>query len=199
MAIRQAGAVTNLRRLKKRNQIAELEGRLSQFDRTLAAAEARKQQAQTAKFREDQLALEQRSQKQQQKQHKQGLAYQREADRKGMGLEAMKLGGSVLSSDIGFNFGQKNPVQPKTSFQPHGTENRAMTSIGGNSGGFFSGMNIGGGLQGAAGGAGIGFGLANMFGKGKKTTKYLGAGLGALGGFALGSGLLGSMFSGMGS
>jgi hypothetical protein len=188
MAIRQAGAVTGSRRLRKKNQILDLEARLAAFPATLAARNQRQQQEATAKHRADTLALEQKSQKQQHKQAKQTLGFEREQSRKAMGLEAAKLGGSVLSSDMGFNIGKSN----KTPYIP-------MTGMK-DSGSAFSGLNIGGGVQGAVGGAGIGFGLANMFGKGKKGTKWLGAGLGALAGGAIGSGLMSNMlFSGWGS
>jgi hypothetical protein len=194
MAIRQMGATTNNRRLKRKNQIVDLEARLSQFPATLAAAERRKQQEATAKFREDQLAQERAAQRQSQKQHKDTLRFQREAAQKTMGLEAAKLGTTVMSSDIGMDFGKKGTVgkQPFDASADH----KALSAGGGpKSEGFFSGMNVGGGLQGALGGAGLGWGLANMFGKGK-TSKWLGAGLGALGGFTLGSGLLsGSLFN----
>ena len=190
MAIRQMGATTNNRRLKRKNQILDLESRLAQFPATLAANERRKQQEATAKFREDQLAQERASQRQAQKQHKKTLAFQRESAQKTMGLEAAKLGTTVMNSDIGMNFGKKNVAAPNTKDMMSPNMAGAPKSEG-----FFSGMNIGGGLQGAMGGAGLGFGLANMFGKGK-TSKWLGAGLGALGGFTLGSGLLsGSLFN----
>jgi hypothetical protein len=190
MAIRQMGAVTGSRRLRKKNQILDLEARLSAFPATLAAAERRKQQEATAKFRSDQLAHEKKGQKQAKKQASQTLAFQREQGRKTMGLEAAKLGGSVMSADMGFNIGKKTEAVP---YMP-------MAGMKGGSGGgsMFSNLNIGGGMQGALGGAGIGFGLANMFGKGKKGTKWLGAGLGALAGGAIGSGLLSGLFSGMG-
>ncbi len=141
---------------------------------------------------------------QQRDQAKARLGLQREESRKGMGLEALKLGGTFAARDfsntplLGGLFGNKGTAPTSTRIDPSGA-----TQYTGKSEGFFGKLNTGGMLQGGLAGGMAGFGLANMFGSGKKKQKMLGAGLGLLGGALLGSnalstggGFLGSLFGG---
>lgn len=210
----QLARVTGNRRLK-RNQGAELNARLSMLPEILAAEQAAKQQEETAAYRNKQLALEKRAQRTAERQDKQRLQFQREQASKEMGLAATKLGATGLYKDFGFNVGARRGgagtgvqrIKYKDAGLMAGNSGPASYSRAkslspgtpaGKQPGFFSNLNIGGGLQGGLSGGLMGFGLSSMFG-GNKKHKMLGAGLGAIGGSLWGSGALSGITSGIGS
>jgi hypothetical protein len=163
----------------------------------LAAEQAAEQQQKEEAFQNKQFD-------QQKKQFKKERDFQQEESRKGLGLSIAKFGGTALQSDFGFNVGHRTPIQGRGMGSPGaGGRNPADTGSIANAapkgGGFFSGLNAMGGLQGAVGGAGLGFGLGTLLGGGSKKKQLLGAGLGAFGGAAFGSGAISSALSGIGN
>jgi hypothetical protein len=163
MAI-QSNIVSGGRR--KRNQIAELNARQSMLPSIIANKQRAEDLARAEANKNTQISQFNRQFGLQQSAHK----AQQKASRIGMGLEAAKLGTTIVSQ--------------------HGSKTAGDIF---NYKGAGSNINLGA----AAGGAAIGFGLGSAITK-KKGGKYLGAGLGALaGGFAssIGSGIS-SLFGG---
>jgi hypothetical protein len=113
--------------------------------------------------------------------------FARDESKKMMGLEMAKLGTTMANSDFVRGLGGK-----MGSFGSGGFSGSVGPAPAGSKFGTF---DIGGGIGGAAAGGGLGFGIGSMIKGGKY--KWLGAGLGALGGGLLGGGLnIGGAMSG---
>jgi hypothetical protein len=203
----QMFGVTGNRRLK-RNQKSELNARLLQLPSILAAEQAAEQQRKDQAFKEKELA-------QNKKMAREEMKFKRSEAKRGFGLEVGKLGINIGTSNllggqtIGslgtqikglFTGGAQKQGSPTTSFQPHGTPNRAMSGIPKSGGGFFSGVPI----SSIASGGLAGFGAGSLFGGESKSKKLLygglaGAGLGLLSGGLSGAlgGAAGGLFGGM--
>ena len=145
----QLVGVSGNRRLTP-SEIAKLRARQAYLPQILQAEQARKQMRKESQFRKAQLTQEK-------KQAKAGLQFQREESAKGMGLEAAKLGTTIMSADFGTNMGTPklaSQMRPTAGEIGAGAKPPATQGIYSNMGN----LNVGGGIQGAVGGAGLGFG-----------------------------------------
>jgi hypothetical protein len=147
-------------------------------------------------FKEKEARQRNKEYQEQKRQANEELRFKREESLKGMGAEALKLGGVLATTNV---FGQKGGLvgnlgaqakqqqgAPGVQFKPGGPGDAPGPGTGSGIFSNFSGM---GALQGAGAGGLAGFGLTSLLGKGKKTRLLGGLGGALLGGFLGGGGL----------
>lgn len=182
----QMSRVTGMRNLGF-DQTAALRKKQQYLPTILEAEQRARQHEDTMKLERDRLAQEQ-------SQAQKEMKFKRDESRKNLGLSIAKFGTTALNSD--FLKGMTGKLGTwKPGDKPTVAASKSAPIQTGQEVSKFGTFNTGGGLTGALGGGAMGFGLGQMFGKGK--AKWLGAGLGALAGGLLGGGLnIGSALSG---
>jgi len=190
----QIGAVTGNPFLAP-DQLTQLRRRQAMFPAMLAAEQERKFQAQN-------IREQKRDRKATQSQAKKKMQLERELASKQMGVEALKLGTTFATSEVGgdlikgvaSSFSSAPKVGgAKAGFEPGATGYATGDSpMKGSS--IFSGLSGAGGIKGALTGGLAGIGIGSLLGGGK-TARLLGGLAGGLLGGGLGSGLIGGLFS----